>query len=238
MRYDAVFFDLDGTLLPMDMDSFTKRYFGLLAKKAAPYGYDPEKLISSVWKGTAAMVANDGSRTNEDAFWEVFSGLWPGKDLQSEKEIFDRFYLSEFEEAKDSCSPDRRMRELTDMLRSRGVRIVLATNPIFPENATRARVRWAGLEWNDFEYVTTYENSAYAKPNPKYFTELLSKLSLRADRCLMVGNDAEEDMAALKAGMDVFILTDCLINKKDADLSAVPHGDIKELRKMLDRTFS
>ena len=32
----AILFDLDGTLLPMDQDTFIKAYFGLLAKKLAP----------------------------------------------------------------------------------------------------------------------------------------------------------------------------------------------------------
>ena len=43
----AVFFDLDGTLLPMDQDVFVKTYFSYLVKKMAPYGYEPKKLISS-----------------------------------------------------------------------------------------------------------------------------------------------------------------------------------------------
>ena len=37
----TVLFDLDGTLLPMELEQFTNTYFGLLAKKAAPFGYDP-----------------------------------------------------------------------------------------------------------------------------------------------------------------------------------------------------
>ena len=40
-----------------------------------------------------------------------------------------------------------------------GLRAVLATNPIFPAVATRSRIRWAGLEPEDFELCTTYENS-------------------------------------------------------------------------------
>ena len=31
----TVLFDLDGTLLPMEVEHFTKTYFGLLAQKAA-----------------------------------------------------------------------------------------------------------------------------------------------------------------------------------------------------------
>ena len=52
----AILFDLDGTLLPMDQDEFTKGYFKLLAAKLAPYGYEPKTLIDTVWAGTAAMV--------------------------------------------------------------------------------------------------------------------------------------------------------------------------------------
>ena len=66
-----VLFDLDGTLLPMDQDVFIKAYFGGIAKRMARYGYEPEKLISSIWAGTVDMIKNDGSKTNEVAFWKV-----------------------------------------------------------------------------------------------------------------------------------------------------------------------
>ena len=36
-KLTTVLFDLDGTLLPMDNDAFTKGYFKLLARKLAPY---------------------------------------------------------------------------------------------------------------------------------------------------------------------------------------------------------
>ena len=75
METKAVLFDLDGTLLPMDQERFTKTYFQLLAAKLAPLGYDPAKLVDSIWAGTAAMVKNDGSCTNEEAFWRVFSQI-------------------------------------------------------------------------------------------------------------------------------------------------------------------
>ena len=58
-----ILFDLDGTLLPMDQEIFTKKYFKRLAAKLAPYGYEPQKLIDSIWAGTAAMVKNDAVPT-------------------------------------------------------------------------------------------------------------------------------------------------------------------------------
>ena len=76
MDIKLVLFDLDGTLLPMDQDEFTKGYFKLLANKLSPYGYDPEKLVESVWSGTSAIVKNNGKRSTEEAFWERFSEIY------------------------------------------------------------------------------------------------------------------------------------------------------------------
>ena len=45
MNFTTILFDLDGTLLPMDQDEFVKAYFSKLAKKLAPLGYEPQKLI-------------------------------------------------------------------------------------------------------------------------------------------------------------------------------------------------
>ena len=58
MKIKYVLFDLDGTLLPMDQDAFMKAYFGGLCKKLAPYGYNPDELISAIWQGTKMMVKN------------------------------------------------------------------------------------------------------------------------------------------------------------------------------------
>ena len=72
----TILFDLDGTLLPMDQDVFVKSYFKELAIKLIPHGYDPKTLTDAIWGGTAAMVKNDGSRLNKDAFWEFFCRIY------------------------------------------------------------------------------------------------------------------------------------------------------------------
>ena len=120
------------------------------------------------------------------------------------------------------------------MLKDAGVRIVLATNPIFPAVATESRMKWAGLSPADFELYTTYENSRYCKPNPEYYKEIFAKLGCEGSDCIMVGNDVEEDMVPASAlGAKVFLLTDCLINKKERDITAYPHGGFAELKEFL-----
>ena len=86
----TVLFDLDGTLLPMDQDEFVRDYFHRLVEKVAPLGYEPKALIDTVWAGTAAMVKNDGARTNEEAFWRVFAARY-GEERLRDRPAFDAF---------------------------------------------------------------------------------------------------------------------------------------------------
>ena len=50
----------------------------------------------------------------------------------------------------------------------------------------------------------------------------------------MVGNDVKEDMIAESLGMKVFLLTDCLINKEEKDISVYPNGDLNALLAYVD----
>jgi len=232
MKITAFFFDLDGTLLPMDQDLFLKYYFGALAAKLVPLGYNKDTLVNNIWAGTKAMILNDGSKTNEEAFWDVFCTL-ADKDCRKDMPVFDSFYRNEFAAAKNACGYAPAAKEVVDLIKASDKRLILATNPIFPAVATENRVSWAGLSTEDFELITTYENSTYCKPNPKYYTEILGKTGLDPKECLMVGNNAEEDMIAETLGMKVFLLTDCLINEKEADISKYPQGGFKELKEYI-----
>lgn len=232
MAIKAVLFDLDGTLLPMDQEIFIKGYFGGIAAKLAPHGYDPKALIGAIWQGTEDMIKNDGSKTNEEAFWQRFCTIM-GEDSRKDEPIFEDFYKNEFQAVKNVCGFSEESKTIIDSLKARGIRIILATNPIFPRIATESRVRWAGLEPEDFELVTTYENIGYCKPNPKYYEDILARQGLKADECVMVGNDVGDDMVAERLGMRVFLLTNDLINKSDTDISVYPNGGFAELNEFL-----
>ena len=232
MKTTTVLFDLDGTLLPMDMDTFVNAYFGQLARYLAPKGYDPQKLIAAVWGGTKNMILNNGSRTNEEVFWDSFAETF-GEESRSESDNLERFYGNEFNLVKDVCGYNAKAREVVMLAKEKGLNTILATSPIFPAVATHARVRWTGLEPSDFSYISTYENSHYCKPNPKYYTELLDKLGLVPEECIMVGNDTSDDMPALSLEMKLFFVTDTLINKGNIDISNIPHGSFDDLKKFI-----
>lgn len=233
MKVTAILFDLDGTLLPMNQDDFTESYFSNLAAKAATKGYQPNALIDTVWAGTAAMVKNDGAKTNEAVFWELFAVKYGG-DALNDIPFFEEFYRTDFQKAKELCGFAPMAKDIVHSLKARGLRVILATNPLFPAIATESRIRWAGLEPEDFELYTTYENSCHCKPNPEYYNDIMQELNLGPEECVMVGNDVGEDMIAEKLGMKVFLLTDCLINRKNEDISKYPHGGFDELKVFLD----
>ena len=227
-----ILFDIDGTLCAMDNDVFTKEYFRELAKKMIPHGYEAESLTAGVWKGTAAMVTNDGSRTNKEAFWNTFASVLGEKVLKDET-IFDEFYRNEFNDVKRILTPNPDIPEFVGKCRDKGYRLFIASNPLFPMIAQRSRIGWAKLDPDSFEYITSYENSHYCKPNPKYFAEIADVCDIKPDECLVIGNDAKEDTAALDTGMQVFIVTDWLINKENRNIDDYAHGSWKDLLNMI-----
>lgn len=224
----TIIFDLDGTLLPMDQDRFVQRYLQRMAAKLAPHGYDPELLSKTIWKGTGAMVMNDGKQRNEAVFWQVFESVF-GKAARKDEPLFDEFYRTDFQCMAEDCGFDPRAAQAIREIQSLGFRVALATNPLFPAIATHSRVRWAGLAPEDFEYITTYENSYHCKPNLDYYRDVLAALNVTAEECVMVGNDVSEDMIAEELGMQVFLLTDCMLNRHNKDISPYSQGSFPEL---------
>ena len=228
----TILFDLDGTLLPMDQDKFIQSYLGRMAKKLAAYGYDPDLLVKGLWKGTGAMVQNDGKQSNEDLFWTVFNAVL-GRDCRKDETLFNDYYQNEFQQVAADCGFDPRAAEAIAEIRKLGYRVALATNPLFPAIATHSRAKWAGLNIHDFDLITTYENSRFCKPNPEYYRDILDTLKLKPENCVMVGNDVSEDMIARELGIRTFLLTDYIINKKNQDINQYPHGSFPELMNFI-----
>lgn len=224
-------FDLDGTLLPLDEPRFLEIYLSLIGRKFASLGMEPKQMIESLWRGTNAMILNDGEKTNEQVFWDVF---YPEKEKQPglKSELID-FYKHDFKQVKASTRPSEYAGKIIGHLKKINRNIFLLTNPIFPEIATFQRIEWAGLLAKDFKHITTYENAYYAKPNIKYYQSILEAYNLDASETMMVGNDVEEDMIAIKLGMEVFLITDCLKNDKGLDISQYRHGTLEVFYQFL-----
>lgn len=212
MSIKAVFFDLDGTLLPLIEDEFIYVYFSLLSQKMVSLGYEKETFKKVMIEGIKRMYQNDGTKTNEEVFWNVFENFY-GSEKLSDKKYLDEFYNNEFKEIKKCCKENPYARKIIDFCHNQGIRVFLTTNPFFPKIATLTRMGFVNLKENDFEYITTYENSSYVKPNPNYFKEVLNKFALKPDEVILFGNNTLEDgECSLAVGIKCYMVGNYLIN--------------------------
>ncbi|WP_462360929.1 HAD family hydrolase [Parvimonas micra] len=228
----AILFDLDGTLLPLDEKLFVDIYFTELSKVFSEYNIESNKLVEAIWTATHEIIKNDGKRTNEEAFWEKFKSII-NIDLSNVKEVLEKFYVNEFFTKLKKCSTENNLAKVAvNLAKKNGRKVVLATNPVFPIDAL-VRLKWTGLDIDDFDYVTHYSNSSFSKPNPKYYLDLCKKLDVEPKECLMIGNDERQDIfAASSAGMNCYLVTDYLYTYPECKVNC-EKGSFKDLIEKL-----
>lgn len=231
-KINTILFDLDGTLLPLYQDAFIKSYFTRLSAKILPIGFEKDAFVKAIMAGMEAMIDNDGTRTNAEAFWEIFERLL-NVDRDQLMDMFLDFYKNEFDEVKEIVTERISRRELIDNLKARGYTLVLTTNPMFPIEAIVTRLAWIQLSPEDFSLVTTFDNCRYCKPSVEYFQDILSKLNKKAEECIMIGNNTLEDMICEKIGITAGLVTANLENKNNYDINQFTHGTIEEILKAL-----
>ena len=127
--------------------------------------------------------------------------------------LFDRYYRERFPALQTLTSPSPAARLAVEAAVAAGLRIAVATNPLFPAAAIEERLRWAGVADMPWDLVTTYEHMHSAKPHLSYYEEILQRLGVSAERALMVGNDVGEDLIAAELGMRTFLVEDRIINR-------------------------
>ncbi len=199
----CVLFDLDGTLLGTNLDIFLARYFEAISAHVASL-VPPKQFMANLLSATQVMLANDGRATNEEVFASAFYPLI-GRPRAEMEPVFIDFYLHAYPALRKHtrCLPEAR--EAVQAAFDRGLEVVIATNPLFPDIANRQRLNWAGV--GDFPYrlVTSYENSRACKPNPLYYRQIMETIGRQPARALVVGNEAG-DMASAQIGCQTFLV--------------------------------
>lgn len=202
---DAVLFDLDGTLLEIDLDRFWPAYTDQLARLLADL-IAPDAFLDALKTSTnTMMVDTDPTTTNRDVFWADFLGR-TGLDYGELEPRLDEFYERGFAGLAHFGKPAPLAREAVLAALDLGVPVAVATNPIMPRRAVDHRLDWAGLGDVTFSLVTTYENMHACKPSIDYFREVASLLGVATENCLMVGDDEDNDLVAMEAGMQAYIV--------------------------------
>jgi FMN phosphatase YigB (HAD superfamily) len=223
---DTILFDLDGTLLPLDMEKFMDIYFhemGYMFKDMI----DPRLLVKYIWTATEEMVVNTEYKTNEEVFMNKFSEL-VGGDISKYIERFDIFYDTKFNKVREAVQSQSLVRESISILKEKNYRLVVATNPLFPLKAILHRIEWAGLDSKDFMYISSYEENHYCKPQLHFYKEILGITGKEPEQCMMVGNDVQEDLIALKLGIKTFLIKNYMIHRTQEAIDSTYTGEYED----------
>jgi FMN phosphatase YigB (HAD superfamily) len=230
--YKTLLFDLDGTLLSMDMHEFVERYLESISCRFA-HLFKHGDFVAKLMQSTQTMLMNkDPFKTNEEVFMEDFlprSGL-------SRKEVtvmFTDYYIRDFPKLQCYTRAEPLIKGILEVAVKQKRELVIATNPVFPEIAIRQRLQWAGIGHLPFRLITTYENMHFCKPHLEYYAEILKKLNRLPGDCLMIGNDAREDLAANGVGISTFLLKNHLINDATETYAADHEGYLEDLYRLV-----
>jgi FMN phosphatase YigB (HAD superfamily) len=223
----AVLFDLDGTLLDLDLALFLRNYFASLGEVVERH-FPGGNVMHAILAATEAVQRPHPGQTNRDVFYADFLTR-TGIDLSASWEVFDAFYRERFPALGDGCRPRKGARRAVETALALGLDVVVATQPIFPRIAIEHRLEWAGLSDLGLKRLTTYEIMHACKPLPDYFREAAAMAGHEPAQCLMVGDDRALDMPASDVGMRTFYVG------SDTSTQADWCGDLDGLADLLPR---
>lgn len=223
--------DLDDTLLVNPMDVFLPAYLQALSTHLTRHA-EPQKLVKSLLAATQQMIEkNECEHTLEEIFNACF---YPDLGLKEEdvKDDINTFYDNVFPTLKELTKPSPGAVSLVEQSFERGWRVIIATNPLFPETAIRQRLDWANLspDTYPFELISSFETFHFAKPNPAYLSEVLARVGWPDTPVVMVGNDVENDIIpAQKVGISAFWVNQKSPSPITKSKTLVGHGTLKEI---------
>lgn len=202
----ALLLDLDGTLLDNEIDAFLQVYLKALSRHMAPW-IPPERLVPQLLTSTAVMLDNrEPARTLQKTFADDFYPAL-GTTEQAMRPHLLGFYREEFPKLAYLTHRREAAARLVQSALDAGVRVAVATNPLFPRIAIDHRLEWAGIPSSRVPYwvVTSYEVFHSAKPRASYYAEILGHLGVHAAEAAMVGDNPLDDLQPARSlGMAAF----------------------------------
>lgn len=234
--FEAILFDLDGTLLDIDMNYFIPQYLKKMIMMAKEFGIkDPELMAKQILASTNVMINDlNPHTTNEEVFMQDFLAKFNHLSRDRAEEFFHLFYTKGFPELREHAQAFPGIPEMMEGVFNKGYKVVIATNSVFPRIALEERLAWAGVGDFDYKLITSFEIMHFCKPQPAYYEEIANLVGVNPANCLMVGNDIGEDLPAGQIGMKTFLVEDRLIDK-GIDLKPTWRGNLETLFNFFDK---
>jgi FMN phosphatase YigB (HAD superfamily) len=203
-RLSTLLFDLDGTLVDMQRRGLELRFMLRAFRRFGP-AIRPWHFRRAFWEAAERLQVHGTDKTNYQVFLETL-GTHSRVDLVALDRIVREFLVLDFPHFSDHFVAVPGGRETLELARRLGYRVVLATNPVWPLDGVRARLRAGGLDDFTFDFISHSEVMTRCKPDPRYYRELLERLGARGEECLMIGNDPRKDLPAKDAGIGTFLI--------------------------------
>jgi HAD superfamily hydrolase (TIGR01549 family) len=218
----AILFDLDNTLILFNESEFYDRYFKCITDMFSDV-MPADQFQETLKTATISLLQNQGDISNAQYFMNVFAA-----DIPHQREAlwqrFLHFYKTEFNRLERIVSQPESLHEVFDYLVKTNIKLVLASNPIFPMDVQRQRLGWAGLAHVPFYFITHIENMSFCKPRFEYYQQICRQIDEAPEACMMVGNDPINDMVAARAGLITYLTTDV---KDDDSASLTVSQDLR-----------
>jgi len=225
----TILLDLDDTLLGNDMNDFLPPYFAGLETSLQEFTEGKDLRQITIASVRTALTNQEPTVTNMAAFMAEFTRLI-GHPAETIQPALDAFYGEAFPKLRQYIQFRPEARLLVRRLFAAGATVVIATNPLFPATAIEQRLAWAGVEGFPYALVTTMENSHFAKPNPRYYQEILAHVDGVPERSWMIGDNPENDIAPARAlGLKTWWITGSASDAAQAPPACDGQGSLADL---------
>ncbi len=218
-RFDALLFDLDGTLVETAPD-----LAGALNHTLASAG------LPTVTLADVRHMIGDGARAL------LSRGIAAaGREVDDDQlsEWFDRLLEHYWHHVADTSHPFPNVVRELEGLRARGAKLGVCTNkPIALTEKLMAELDLA----RHFGAMLGGDSLPVRKPDPAHLLETLRRLDVAPDRAVMIGDSGNDVAAARNAGLPVVVVSFGYTAVPPADLGAdILIDDFAELPAALDR---
>jgi putative hydrolase of the HAD superfamily len=199
-RYDAVFLDVDGTLLWVDLD--VEGYVEDLAPYSRNGGLTVAKATRPVWESMRRHIKENVKHRSEEALasFRRSNARRTAAELGIEAPVE---VLMEVAERRISFRPYPESESVLRRLKARGHRLYVVSNWDIQLVRVLEDLGWKRF----FEGVVASAVLGVEKPAPDIFEEALRAAGVDRDRALHVGNDPVADVrGASEVGVDTVLV--------------------------------
>ena len=200
MRYDAIFLDIDGTLLWVDLD--IEGYIEDLAPYSGNGGLTTEKAAGPVWGSLRRHIEGNIEHSTEEelAAFKRHNAQITAAELGI---VAPAEVLTEVAERRISFNPYPESEVVLRLLREMGTKIFAVSNWDIELVRVLDDLGWTGY----FDGIFASAEVGTEKPEGEIFEEALRASSIPRSRVVHVGNDPITDVeGASHAGLDTVLV--------------------------------